>query len=1471
MKFQRLTILAAIKNRRGGSALIIALCFLVIISAVLLALYTGVRNDLVSSRYFAGGQATILLSDTAVNLVEGQITSASTQPLVSWASQPGMIHAYTQAGTNTAYKLYSSGTMVVTGWGQSNMLAETTAMEGWKTATDSSSYNAMWCDLNAPAVVNRTDPTNPSNTIATPVFPIVDPGAVYQNGAGVQGFGFDSTAVHGTSFPASATDTTRRLPMPVQWIYLLKQGQMIAPSSLSGSVATFTGTTVPSSSNPIIGRIAFWADDDTCKLNINTASEGTYWDTPRANVQPEWYLGYTVPILGEFQTISGHPATTSLDPVLGDLLPRPSFQDNSISSSGTLNVTATGTGSYSQLQAYYALNPRITDTAVVYNPYSLSTTPVATTTSKASTVSTVRSDASSSPLVPAVVFKTDRLYATPDELLFNPTRSQNNTSISAATMAQRDFFLTAQSRAPETTLFGTPRICMWPIQQIISSSQVCQSARDKLISFCATLGNPTLGGTSTYYFQRGQVSLYNSTYQTSPASTSVSTDWNIARNQSLFTYATNMMETTVPGFGTSLASKWGTAPNYIGCQRLMTLALDMIRSGLSQVGTTTATGTTSAVSWSYRNEIQTPGNNAIRGSVIPLQVTTSSGTFSGIGRDWRVCSAAIQVIPISRVPKTAGPPAVDGWSSSDPEPATTGIQAILLLNFYNPMPTPQIVEPCFRISVTNASNAFGISLNGTFSAMSTGTVLLMNGIGGNGIFYRNYAFPGFAGLLNAATPPSSWPNQNTAGTYRTLTPGGTGSEASDEINNYPFLTQPLTMTYSGTTTPASTFSISGGSIQIQILEGYPKTATTAQVIQTETLTFPNWNNLPLPQSVTVNSASAATTAGDPALSTFQTACAGTGNRGAPNSYTWFLPGDIVGEVQFNPNAGTSANPSAQGDYRLLAIERNVPASWFTPNATYSGTVTAFTCTGTDTTVAAAVSHMQNRFSFAFQNANAGTTYGIGSGLDSPLAQNPRWGSTACTGATWTTGSGNYNYSQYYTVNPGGLVSTLKFLPDASAGSGLKPNSNTNTQPVIPPSASGYAPANSGGLGDWSTAYSAVGDGAILSAPDTAAWQTKGLGEPAFFVGQSDWTFSASEAVTEPNRVVPSPIGIFGSLPTPAKGSSSTSVSGGDGLGDDLQPWQNLLLCPNPAAYIAGGSHPGFGVGGTGTGPTALPPFTTSPPDHLFIDLFWMPVVEPYALSDPLSTSGKVNLNYEMEPFTHITRRTALVGVLTPVDIGAIPNSVSYDYKQPLTGTTSSNISTLPNPQTRFPLNLDLTGTTTPGGTPPSLFTSTSSPSATGCFSDFETRFSSGDVFRSASEVCMLRLVPSGQTISNINSWWSSTSSTGYGLTGLNMRESPYNQIYSRITTKSNTYTVHYWVQSLQQVSTPGRDWTKWNESQDVKNGEYRGNTTIERYLDPNTANLPDYTAISLSGSYTPIDSYYSWRVVSQKQFAPGSN
>ncbi len=67
--------------------------------------------------------------------------------------------------------------------------------------------------------------------------------------------------------------------MPVRWLYVLQSGSLVpgTASETPGKVAVAGA----SASNPIVGRVAFWTDDDTCKLNVNTAGDGGYFDTPR--------------------------------------------------------------------------------------------------------------------------------------------------------------------------------------------------------------------------------------------------------------------------------------------------------------------------------------------------------------------------------------------------------------------------------------------------------------------------------------------------------------------------------------------------------------------------------------------------------------------------------------------------------------------------------------------------------------------------------------------------------------------------------------------------------------------------------------------------------------------------------------------------------------------------------------------------------------------------------------------------------------------------------------------------------------------------------------------------------------------------------------------------------------------------------------------------------------------------------------
>lgn len=92
----------------------------------------------------------------------------------------------------------------------------------------------------------------------------------------------------------------------------------------------------------------------------------------------------------------------------------------------------------------------------------------------------------------------------------------------------------------------------------------------------------------------------------------------------------------------------------------------------------------------------------------------------------------------------------------------------------------------------------------------------------------------------------------------------------------------------------------------------------------------------------------------------------------------------------------------------------------------------------------------------------------------------------------------------------------------------------------------------------------------------------------------------SSATFSPNRMISSS-GVFGAL--------SSGVA-------DMTPWNTLLFRPD--LYPNGQ-----------TGKRHDKPFhygAQAPYDHLFMDFFWMPVVEPYSISEPFATSGKINMN-----------------------------------------------------------------------------------------------------------------------------------------------------------------------------------------------------------------------------------------------------
>ena len=97
-------------------------------------------------------------------------------------------------------------------------------------------------------------------------------------------------------------------------------------------------------------------------------------------------------------------------------------------------------------------------------------------------------------------------------------------------------------------------------------------------------------------------------------------------------------------------------------------------------------------------------------------------------------------------------------------------------------------------------------------------------------------------------------------------------------------------------------------------------------------------------------------------------------------------------------------------------------------------------------------------------------------------------------------------------------------------------------------------------------------------------------------------------------------------------------------------------------------------------------------------------------------------------------------------------------------------------------------------------------------------------------------------------------------TGDNTRERPYAAIYPRVTTRSNTFRVHFIAQSITKSRSAGFDTVEPN----VKiESEYRGSAMIERYLDPREEGLPDFTT---TGSADSLDAHHHFRITETRKF-----
>jgi len=302
----------------------------------------------------------------------------------------------------------------------------------------------------------------------------------------------------------------------------------------------------------------------------------------------------------------------------------------------------------------------------------------------------------------------------------------------------------------------------------------------------------------------------------------------------------------------------------------------------------------------------------------------------------------------------------------------------------------------------------------------------------------------------------------------------------------------------------------------------------------------------------------------------------------------------------------------------------------------------------------------------------------------------------------------------------------------------------------------------------------------------------------YFQGGISGAEGSEGMLSSPNRQMPSAV-LFGSICSGA-------------------PWRTLLFRP-ARSYLSGGSSH-FG--------------NQSPPDWAILDFFHMPVAEPYAISEPFATAGKINLNARIIPFSsYLTRETALRAVLASVRLTAIPSTLApVPTFAPLP---------LPDTKTRYPLD--------PEETLRSVRDRLNGTDGSG-----------RSVFLSAGEVCAMDLVPQGTTRAGLAAWWADKSK----LTGDNSLESPYATLVPRLTARSNTYTVHVTAQSL----APGPGVVGWREGRGRVTAEWRGAISVERYVDPNDSRFTGPGAPNFLSGTQPVGPYYRFRVLGTRRFNP---
>lgn len=1336
------------KARQRGMALTIVLIMMVLFATLATAIFLTASAERQNSSLFAAGIEAKQLVDTSLNLCMAQIRDATSGANRAWVSQPGLIRTYTgNRNSDVNYRLYSWADMRPSG-AFNPFSAANAVPSGWR------NKKASFVDLNEPA------PDTSAPTDATKdKYPIFYPPTL-------TGSGNNTVAGYAVS-TVTGVNAANEVPMPVQWLYMLQDGsvqQGVEQSNTTVQVSAATAT------NPIVGRIAFWGDDESAKVNLNTSAGGYPWMPPwvqnlaentPATTSKSWGnifgMGYAQPMKNEFQRYPGHPATTDVRTVFPEL----SWRD------------------------IYLLAPRVIEGG------------------SQNGINRTRRLAADNVTPIEAVNDRDRLFSGLGEVQFRALKSSASDPRSSLSpvfldatispenwnnlLEKRKAFLTVSSRAPELNLFGQPRVAIWPVPErdTAPGGIPYRTAIDKLIAFCSTLTNRSVTPAQNFpfFFDRrtgGELNIASV-----PKNTALSADADITRtrNTQLFRYLQRLTDSPFPGVsGAALISKYGGAR---GRDQICTEIFDYIRS--TNIQDKQANVDRQFNRWAY---------------VRPTRWNPGNGEVTGFGRGFSIrqfgflfiCNADASVPASNRAP---GEP-VGGTAFKENQSLLEfpggkllanqrRIQALLIVEFFSPSAGfKSFLTLSHDATAKNLSN-FSFRVRGLDAVTLNGTNLqfpggaappfapLGRGDGGKDLGSYNGSFGGYGGAMNYRWPYIGRDVRGLdVGAHRW------GLSAASTARNFPYVSMPVTITID----PANPeMTVGAANLVVEIFSGYTIAGQPETLIETIPVNLDSVT-LPVPRlHPTKTQYWAFHTAGifgdEKPFGRFDRDERYT-DRNLNGRYDLtptpepFVDSNGNGKWNAAEVLGTPSNENNSDDHQkgrytstTLIVDQR-PAG--EPGDTPYDVLQTYILPHGDYRTLFAPSDRSNRTFIPVPPQNPGP-------VTVPPALNPPRSNMRHFLSDIGIGGGVFGYTTGTSLAP---ATGRRF-----SGMNLQPMLRQADYP-----AGLNAPWT---YGDWDTGSPLnTTDGPLVNKADEGSTYDSETMNPYANAETESESGAVAPLYHSANRQIPSAV-MFGSLPTGL-------ISG--------QPWQTLLFRPDP------GGHPG----------------AVDPPDHLLLDLFWMPIVEPYAISEPFSTAGKVNMNYQMIPFTYIERSTAVRAVLQSTQIGAIPEDHPRGYSKLYTWSTPWD------PQYNLDINIPET------------------------LQSFQNTFSAGSVFLTPSEITTLPLVPAGRTLANTPAFWNQNR-----LTGENIKERPYATIYPRLTTKSNVFNIHYRVQTLRKQ--PGSDPALWDESKDKVVAQKRGNTIIERYLDMNRpSGIPDY-ALPANANLS-AESLYRFRILSSQEFNP---